>query len=336
MSASEGEDEEFAVAVGGELAGGRLDAVLAKALPAFSRNRIKDLILAGGAAINGQTALEPKTRVKDGDALVLTAPPPEDADPEPENIPLDIVYEDDDLLVLNKPKGLVVHPAAGHETGTLVNALIAHCGTSLSGIGGVKRPGIVHRLDKDTTGLMVVAKNDRAHQSLTAQFADHGRTGALRRGYMAFVWGAPSRSHGTIDQPIDRHPFAREKMAVRQGGRHAVTHWEMLESFEGRDGKPLAALLACQLETGRTHQIRVHLGHAGHPLIGDDVYGSGFRTKANQLSGPAKTVVAALGRQALHAYLLQIEHPATGEIMDWQSGLPEDLVLLQSALRAAP
>ena len=243
---------------------------------------------------------------------------------------------DDDLLVLNKPKGLVVHPAAGHETGTLVNALIAHCGTSLSGIGGVKRPGIVHRLDKDTTGLMVVAKNDRAHQSLTAQFADHGRTGALRRGYMAFVWGAPSRSHGTIDQPIDRHPFAREKMAVRQGGRHAVTHWEMLESFEGRDGKPLAALLACQLETGRTHQIRVHLGHVGHPLIGDDVYGSGFRTKANQLGTPAKTAVAALGRQALHACLLQIEHPATGEIMNWQSGLPEDLVLLQSALRAAP
>jgi 23S rRNA pseudouridine1911/1915/1917 synthase len=228
-----------------------------------------------------------------------------------------------------------VHPAAGHETGTLVNALIAHCGASLSGIGGVKRPGIVHRLDKDTTGLMVVAKNDRAHQSLSAQFADHGRTGEMRRGYMAFVWGVPSRPRGTIDQPIDRHPHAREKMAVRQGGREAVTHWEMLESFEGRDGKPLAALLACQLETGRTHQIRVHLGHAGHPLIGDDVYGSGFRTKASQLGDSAKIAVAGLGRQALHAYLLQIEHPATGDVMHWQSELPEDLVLLQSALRAA-
>lgn len=174
------------------------------------------------------------------------------------------MFEDDDIIVINKPKGLVVHPAAGHETGTLVNALIAHCGASLSGIGGVRRPGIVHRLDKDTTGLMVVAKNDLAHASLSAQFADHGRTGEMRRGYMAFAWGAEpaSRHGGRADR---RHPHAREKMAVRQGGREAVTHWEILESFAGRDGKPVAALLACELETGRTHQIRVHLAHIGHP-----------------------------------------------------------------------
>jgi len=314
----------------------RLDRVLADQFEDLSRTRLKALIVAGHVGIGGAPVRDPAYQVKADETIIVEVPPAVPAEPEGENIPLDIVHEDDDLIVLNKPKGLVVHPAAGHETGTLVNALIAHCGTSLSGIGGVKRPGIVHRLDKDTTGLMVAAKNDRAHQSLTAQFADHGRTGALRRGYMAFVWGAPSRLHGTIDQPIDRHPHAREKMAVRQGGREAITHWEMLESFAGKDGKPIAALLACQLETGRTHQIRVHLGHAGHPLIGDDVYGSGFRTKANQLSAPAKAAVAALGRQALHAYLLQIEHPDTGEIMNWQAGLPEDLLLLQEALRAAP
>jgi 23S rRNA pseudouridine1911/1915/1917 synthase len=314
----------------------RLDRVLADQFEDLSRTRLKALIVAGHVSIGGTPILDPAYQVKVDETIIVEVPPAVDPEPEGENIPLDIVYEDDDIIVLNKPMGLVVHPAAGHETGTLVNALIAHCGTSLSGIGGVKRPGIVHRLDKDTTGLMVVAKNDRAHQSLTAQFADHGRTGALRRGYMAFIWGMPPRPRGTIDQPIDRHPHAREKMAVRASGRQAITHWEMLETFDGRDGKPIAALLACQLETGRTHQIRVHLGHAGHPLIGDDVYGAGFRTKTSQLSAAAKTAVAALGRQALHAYLLQIEHPATGEIMNWQSGLPQDLVLLQDALRAAP
>jgi 23S rRNA pseudouridine1911/1915/1917 synthase len=257
------------------------------------------------------------------------------AEPAGEDIALDIVYEDDDIIVIDKPKGLVVHPAAGHETGTLVNALIAHCGASLSGIGGVKRPGIVHRLDKDTTGLMVAAKNDRAHQSLTEQFADHGRTGAMRRGYMAFVWGVPNRQRGTVDAPIDRHPHAREKMAVRDSGREAVTHWEIHESFSGRDGKPVAALLACQLETGRTHQIRVHLAHIGHPLMGDAVYGPHFKTKASHLAPKSRAALAALDRQALHAYLLVLEHPKTAEILHWESPLPEDLLLLENTLKAA-
>jgi 23S rRNA pseudouridine1911/1915/1917 synthase len=229
----------------------------------------------------------------------------------------------------------VVHPAAGHETGTLVNALIAHCGASLSGIGGVKRPGIVHRIDKDTTGLMVVAKNDQAHKSLTGQFADHGRTGAMRRGYMAFAWGMPNRKTGTVDAPIDRHPHAREKMAVREGGREAITHWEVQETFNGRDGKPVAALLACQLETGRTHQIRVHLAHIGHPLLGDSVYGPHFKTKANALGPQSRTALTELGRQALHAYLLVLEHPRSGEILEWISDLPADMALLRASMQAA-
>jgi 23S rRNA pseudouridine1911/1915/1917 synthase len=193
----------------------------------------------------------------------------------------------------------------------------------------------VHRLDKDTTGLMVVAKNDRAHQSLTAQFADHGRTGPMQRGYMAFVWGVPGRQRGTVDAPIDRHVYAREKMAVREGGREAVTHWEMQASYNGRDGKPVASLIACQLETGRTHQIRVHLAHIDHPLMGDQVYGSHFKTKAGHLGPGAQAALAALGRQALHAYLLALEHPRTGELLHWEAPLPEDLLLLQSGLEAA-
>ena len=231
-------------------------------------------------------------------------------------------------------QGLVVHPAAGKATGTLVNALIAHCGDTLSGIGGVRRPGIVHRLDKDTTGLMVVAKNDRAHAALAAQFADHGRTGPLRRGYLAFAWGAPDRPKGTIDKPIGRHPHAREKMTVRTGGREAITHWELLEKYPGADGKPAASLVACRLETGRTHQIRVHLAHIGHPLIGDAVYGPGFRTKTARLSPPAAQAVQALGRQALHAYLLVIEHPVTGRPLEFRSELPGDLARLRDSLGA--
>ena len=313
----------------------RLDRVLAARRPELSRSRLKALILAGNVSIGAIPVRDPAYHVAKGDTITIDVPEAVAAEPAGEAIALDIVYEDDDIIVINKPKGLVVHPAAGHETGTLVNALIAHCGASLSGIGGVKRPGIVHRLDKDTTGLMVAAKNDRAHKSLTEQFADHGRTGAMRRGYRAFAWGVPNRQRGTVDAPIDRHPHAREKIAVREGGRQAVTHWEITESFNGRDGKPIAAQLACQLETGRTHQIRVHLAHIGHPLLGDAVYGPHFKTKANALGPRAQAALAALGRQALHAYLLTIEHPATGEILSWEAALPEDLLLLQNALAAA-
>ncbi len=327
--------QRLQITVGGDEGASRLDRVLALRLPQLSRSRLKALILAGSVTIKGAPVRDPAYHVSGGDTITIDVPEAVAAEPSGEAIALDIVYEDDDLIIIDKPKGLVVHPAAGHETGTLVNALIAHCGQSLSGIGGVRRPGIVHRLDKDTTGLMVAAKNDLAHKSLTGQFADHGRTGAMRRGYMAFVWGVPNRQRGTVDAPIDRHPFAREKMAVREGGRQAVTHWEIQESFNGRDGKPVAALLACQLETGRTHQIRVHLAHIGHPLMGDAVYGPHFKTKASHLGPRSQAALEALGRQALHAYLLVLEHPQDGGILEWNSDLPGDLTLLRDCLRAA-
>ncbi|ABD05165.1 ribosomal large subunit pseudouridine synthase D [Rhodopseudomonas palustris HaA2] len=320
--------------VAGDEGSSRLDRVLATRCPALSRSRLKVLILDGRVAIAGSAVRDPAYHASPGETITIDVPPPVAPEPEGEAIALEIVHEDDDIIVINKPRGLVVHPAAGHETGTLVNALIAHCGESLSGIGGVRRPGIVHRLDKDTTGLMVAAKNDRAHQSLSAQFADHGRTGELRRGYYAFVWGVPNRARGTIEAPIDRHPYAREKMAVRDGGREAITHWEVLETFTGRSGGEIVSLIACQLETGRTHQIRVHLAHLGHPLLGDDVYGPHFKTKASQLSPAARAALADLGRQALHAYLLVLEHPSSGEVMAWESGLPADLARLKAALSA--
>ncbi|MCC8978923.1 RluA family pseudouridine synthase [Bradyrhizobium acaciae] len=323
------------VIVAGDEGSARLDRVLAQRTPELSRSRLKALILAGSVTVKDAVVRDPAYHVVQGDTIIIDVPEAAPAEPKGENIALDIVFEDDDIIVIDKPRGLVVHPAAGHATGTLVNALIAHCGTSLSGIGGVKRPGIVHRLDKDTTGLMVVAKNDHAHQSLTAQFADHGRTGPMERGYMAFAWGVPNRPHGTIDAPIDRHPHAREKMAVRQGGREAITHFEVLQSFAGRGGKPVASLLACRLETGRTHQIRVHLAHLGHPLMGDSVYGPHFKTKAGHLGPEGKDALTALDRQALHAYLLALEHPRTGELLHWEAALPEDLLLLQRALAAA-
>src|SRR4051812_10483307 len=250
------------ISIAGEQAGQRLDRVLAQAFKAqgsasqaaaLSRTRLKALILDGAVSIGARAIRDPGYRVNAGETVTVAVPEPEAAEPTGEPIPLDIVFEDDAIIVTDKPAGLVVHPAAGHATGTLVNALIAHCGDSLSGIGGVKRPGIVHRLDKDTTGVMVVAKTDAAHQSLAAQFADHGRTGPLRRGYLAFAWGAPDRPQGTIDKPIGRHPRARDKMAVRADGREAITHWQVLERFPGIDGAPAASLIACRLETGRTH-----------------------------------------------------------------------------------
>jgi 23S rRNA pseudouridine1911/1915/1917 synthase len=334
QSSSSNNSQKLEVTVAGDEGSIRLDRVLAVRLPELSRSRLKALILAGQVAVKDAAVRDPAYHVVPGDTITIDVPAPVAAEPLAEDIALDIVYEDDDIIVIDKPKGLVVHPAAGHETGTLVNALIAHCGASLSGIGGVRRPGIVHRLDKDTTGLMVAAKNDRAHQSLTAQFADHGRTGATRRGYLAFAWGVPGRQRGTVDAPIDRHPFAREKMAVREGGREAITHWEIQEFFAGRDGKPVAALLACQLETGRTHQIRVHLAHIGHPLLGDAVYGPHFKTKASHLGPESQIALESLGRQALHAYLLALQHPRTGAILEWISDLPKDLAQLRDRLRA--
>jgi len=321
--------------VGATDAGERLDRVLAAHLKELSRSRLKTLILAGHIAMDGRTIRDPDTRVNAGAEIVVAVPPPEPAIPAPETIPLAIVYEDDELIVIDKPRGLVVHPAAGNPTGTLVNALIAHCGASLSGVGGVRRPGIVHRLDKDTTGLMVVAKTDRAHRALAAQFADHGRSGPLQRGYLAFAWGVPDRPKGVIDKPIDRHPHARDKMAVREGGREALTHWEVVETFRRTDGDKVASLIECRLETGRTHQIRVHLASIGHPILGDDVYGAGFRTKAAHLTPTAREALGSLGRQALHAYLLGFEHPLENGYLEFRSELPADLEALRRGLREA-
>ncbi len=329
-------------------AGGRLDRLLATHIAELSRTRLKALIEAGAVAVDGRTIRDPGHRVNSGTAIEVDIPPPAAAKPAPEPIPLNVVYEDADIIVIDKPKNLVVHPAAGNWTGTLVNALVAHCGDSLSGIGGERRPGIVHRLDKDTTGLMVVAKNDRAHRALARQFADHGRGGdPFERSYLAFVWGAPERPRGTIDRPIDRHPQARDRMAVREGGREAVTHWEVLQRYGGhgrapssarsgaKQGGPVASLLACRLETGRTHQIRVHLASIGHPLLGDDAYGAGFRTKAALLPQQAQAALKALGRQALHAHILSIKHPTNSEILTFRSELPPDLARLHSELAAS-
>jgi 23S rRNA pseudouridine1911/1915/1917 synthase len=333
------------IAVAGDEAGARLDRVLAAHVAELSRSRLKALIEAGAVAVDGRTIRDPSHRVNAGATIVLDVPPAEPATPRPEPIPLNVVYEDDDIIIIDKPKNLVVHPAAGHWTGTLVNALIAHCGASLSGIGGERRPGIVHRLDKDTTGLLIVAKNDRAHQSLAGQFASHGRGGeSFERGYLAFVWGAPDRPQGTIDRPIERSPRARDQMAVREGGRKAVTHWRVLERFSagattsrrvgkaGAGAEAVASLLACRLETGRTHQIRVHLASIGHPVMGDQTYGSGFRTKAALLTPGAQAALADLGRQALHAHILSVKHPSSGEIVMFRSELPLDLARLRNEL----
>jgi 23S rRNA pseudouridine1911/1915/1917 synthase len=330
----ESDQRSETVVVADAQAGERLDRVLAARIAHLSRTRLKALILAGEVAIGASTIRDPGHRVNAGDTIAVTLPPPEPAEPEAEAIPLAVVYEDDDIIVVDKPAGMVVHPAAGHRGGTLVNALIAHCGDSLSGIGGIKRPGIVHRLDKDTSGLLVAAKNDRAHKSLAAQFADHGRVGALTRAYLAFAWGNPLRPKGTIEAPIDRHPRARDRMAVRHGGREAVTHWSVLERYLGTDGRPAACLIECRLETGRTHQIRVHLAHVGHPLLGDSVYGPGFKTKAALLPEPARVALAGLGRQALHAYLLGLNHPTREEYLEFRSRLPDDLARLRNRLSA--
>lgn len=325
-----GEEQEWLVAVEAAEAGSRLDVVLARAVPVFSRNRLKDLILAGAVSINGVAVTLPKYNLKEGEEILLVAPEPVDAEPEPEDIPLDILYEDDELIVINKPVGMVVHPAPGSWTGTLVNALLHHCGESLKGIGGVKRPGIVHRLDKDTSGVMVAAKTERAHNHLAAQFADHGRTGPLHRAYLAWAWGRTQQARGTVEAPLGRDPANRLKQAVRKDGREAITHY-MVEARFGDEGWDITRI-KCELETGRTHQIRVHMAHIGHPLVSDLLYATGFATKVNRLPDAPKDAIAALGRQALHAAELGFEHPATGEEMFFEAELPADLQALEDAL----
>jgi 23S rRNA pseudouridine1911/1915/1917 synthase len=320
--------------VGEENAGERLDRFLGHAAAArriaLSRTRLKALIEAGEVRIDQSAARDPSMRLIVGMRIAFEAPLAVDSPLVGEDIKLSVVYEDAHLIVIDKPAGLVVHPAPGHADGTLVNALIRHCGASLSGIGGVKRPGIVHRLDKDTSGLLVIAKTDAAHQGLADLFADHGRTGSLKREYLALVWSGFDASAGKVEAAIGRDTRHREKMAVvsEEKGRHATTHWRLEEDLGP------ASLVACQLETGRTHQIRVHMASIGHPLLGDSVYGSGFKTKAALLGSQAVAALAALGRQALHASVLGFEHPTTGRTLRFESPPPKDFARLLKALRA--
>ena len=319
--------------VGAAAAGERLDRFLSREAAsrrvALSRTRLKALIEAGEVRVDGAIARDASMRLSEGARIAFEAPPADDSPLVGEDLPLDIVYEDEHLIVINKQAGLVVHPAPGHADGTLVNALIRHCGESLSGVGGVKRPGVVHRLDKDTSGLMVVAKTDAAHRGLSELFADHGRAGSLEREYLALVWGGFDMTAGKIDATIGRHPRQRDKMAVvpAERGRRAVTHWRLMEAFGP------ASLLACRLETGRTHQIRVHMASVGHPLLGDSVYGAGFKTKSARLAEGAKAAVAALGRQALHAAVLGFMHPITGKLLRFESAPPQNFSNLINALR---
>lgn len=325
-----------------DASGERLDRFLSTALDGLTRTRVKALIEAGrvdrvqpaDAATTGHaeaagTVTDPSTRVKPGEVFALTVPSPEPTTIVGEAIPLDVVYEDDDLLVLDKPAGLVVHPSPGRTTGTLVNALIAHCGDSLSGIGGVTRPGIVHRLDKDTSGLMVVAKNDAAHGSLSAQFAARD----VDRAYHALLWGAPRPGTGEVEGNIGRSTRDRKKMAVlRAAGKPALTRYETVVRY-GAGANPAASLVECRLATGRTHQIRVHMAHIGHPVIGDPTYGGGLSLARKKAVGEtALESILNLDRQALHARLLGFVHPASGETLSFESDFPPELAQLKKLL----
>jgi 23S rRNA pseudouridine1911/1915/1917 synthase len=315
-------------------AGVRLDKLLAQRIGELSRARIQALIRSGNVSgADGATIGDGSYRVKPGEAFTVQVPAPEPAAPAGEAIDLDVVYEDRDVIVVDKPAHLVVHPAAGHASGTLVNALIAHCGDSLSGIGGVKRPGIVHRLDKGTSGLLVVAKTDAAHRGLSEQFAAHGIDGRMHRAYLALVWGKPLRPRGTISARLARSQSNRTKIAIAKGesGRHAVTHYEVLKTLKTAAG--LVSLLKLTLETGRTHQIRVHLAHIGHPVLGDRTYASGFKAKAANLGEAARAALDGLERQALHAAELGFEHPVTGKKLSFASELPADMQRLLAALQ---
>ena len=308
-------------------AGGRLDRVLADALPDLSRTRIRRLIEAGSVSLGrGGTIEEPSYRVKPGQSFAVIVPESADPSPAGQRIPLDIVYEDDELIVVDKNAGLVVHPAPGNPDGTLVNALIAHCGASLSGIGGVRRPGIVHRLDKPTSGLMVAAKTDRSHAALAAQF----KARSIDRAYTAFAWGAPARPAGEIAGNIGRSPRNRKKMAVlASGGRAALTRYRTVRRFGDE-----ASRLECRLATGRTHQIRVHLASLGLPVIGDSAYGGGLTpARRRALGAGAAARAEGLGRHALHAHRLGFRHPASGEELVFESHLPNELKLLENALK---
>ena len=299
----------------------RLDRLLADHVPALSRSRLKNLIETGRVSIAGATITEPGYRVKPGQAVTLVIPPPVDETPRAQAIPLQIAYEDEDLIVVEKPAGLVVHPAPGNPDRTLVNALLAHCGASLSGIGGVRRPGIVHRLDKDTSGLMVAAKHDAAHRGLSAQFA----TRRLSRTYRAVVWGVPRPAEGRIEGAIGRDVRNRKRMAVRRsGGKPAVTRYRVLQSSAA-----LWSLVECRLETGRTHQIRVHMAHLGHPLMGDALYGGARRRRLDEHT---RTALAHCPRQALHAAALGFVHPVSGAELAFESPLPADMRALIEAL----
>ena len=290
-------------------AGKRLDKLISEQLPELTRSAVQHLMQDGCVTIAGKP-VKKNTRASAGDVITVELPEPREVEIEPENIPLDIVYEDEDIIVVNKPKGMVVHPAPGNWSGTLVNALMYHCGDSLSGINGEIRPGIVHRIDKDTSGLLVVAKNDRAHQSLAEQIKVH----SAGRRYYAVVYGTPREQKGTVNAPIARHPIDRKKMAVLAGGREAITHYEVLEQYAGY------SYLTFLLETGRTHQIRVHMAHIGHPIIGDPLY------------GPAKDKWKLQG-QCLHAGELTLTHPATGERMTFQAPLPAYFTTVLQKLR---
>ena len=314
----------------------RLDRWLATQIPELSRGRIQALIKDGHVTRDGRTIVEPNTRVKPAEIYNVVVPDAEPATVAGEAIPLKVIFEDQSVIVIDKPAGLVVHPAAGHATGTLVNALIAHCGESLSGVGGVKRPGIVHRLDKDTSGLLVVAKNDAAHQSLSDQFKSHGEDGRLHRAYLALVWGVPVRPKGVIDAALARSTANRTKIAVsrHETARHAVTHYEVVETFAGATPAGTVSLLRLILETGRTHQIRVHLAHIGHPVLADPVYGTGFKTREALLNPSARVLAERLNRQALHAAELGFEHPKSGKQKLFESPLPADMARLIEALKA--
>jgi 23S rRNA pseudouridine1911/1915/1917 synthase len=325
---SEARARRYSVTAGAGDAGRRVDQVLAAALPALSRSRLKALILEGRVTVagagGGAVIDEPSRRVKPGERFEVAVPPAQPAAPRAQPMPLEILFEDAQVIVIVKPAGLTVHPAPGNPDRTLVNALIAHCGASLSGIGGVARPGIVHRLDKDTSGVMVAAKTDLAHAALARQFARR----TIERSYLALVWGVPRPAAGRIEGAIGRSPRDRKKMAVvRRGGKAAATRYRVLRRF-GR----AASLVECRLETGRTHQIRVHLAHAGHPLLCDPVYGRARHRGMAEIPPEVRRVIEAVRRQALHAAVLGFDHPADGRRLRFEAPVPADFASLLNSL----